>query len=86
MTINKKIILKQGKEKNDYYIEKIRKMKDLGRYKVDVVVSGVTRQIRIYKKSEKIGDEEEKVYTEFSTVICAKFQSVGISIIDNKPK
>ena len=43
MTINKKIILKQGKEKNDYYIEKIRKMKDLGRHKVDVVVSGVTR-------------------------------------------
>lgn len=87
---NKKISVKGKTIRKNYSLEKVQEAKNFGKYKVEVTVEGVTRQLAINEpnvpKGNKIFEilyEKFAIRSEFRVVL--DVQGVGVSIIDEKP-
>lgn len=81
----KRIILNIGNLQKDFSLEKIKKCKNLGDYMVEVVVQGVTREIRVSSEEFVEGNKEViKVAPVLNFKIHANLAGVGVSIMDLK--
>ena len=82
----KKLVVKQGQTTQTYSIEKIKKMKNLGNNLAEVIVNGVTRQLRVWPKRASIDLQSAQVPVVTSKMVfLANIKGVGVSIIDNSP-
>ena len=81
----KRIVLLTAKFSQDYSLEKIKKCKSLGEYHVEVVVKGVTREIRIKHESKYRDSVMLNTGSPSNTIkFTANFAGLGVSVMDLK--
>lgn len=74
-------------DKKSYVIEKIEQMKDLGNNTVEVVVVGVTRELRITPSDSLINRLKYNINNKKTGIkLILDFKGFGISVIDKSPK
>ncbi|CAG9310720.1 unnamed protein product [Blepharisma stoltei] len=85
---DKKVLVTINDISKKYSLEKVKEDKDLGEFKVDLVIEGITRQLNIIEPDQLISSEvnsvqENSVKKTFK--FTANLTGVGLSIIDEKP-